>query len=74
MRKRLITLSLAGVILLAGAPAVAAQEPTDGGGQTSSSGQNDEGFPWGLLGLLGLAGLAGMNRRRDDRDRTIERR
>ena len=69
MRKRLISFSLAGVILLGGAPAVMAQEASGEG--TTSSEQNDDGFPWGLLGLLGLAGLAGLNRdkgRRDDRD------
>jgi MYXO-CTERM domain-containing protein len=28
---------------------------------------NDDDFPWGLLGLLGLAGLLGLKRRdRDD--------
>ena len=27
---------------------------------------DDDGFPWGLLGLLGLAGLLGMRRRDDD--------
>ena len=27
---------------------------------------DDDGFPWGLLGLLGLAGLLGMKRRDDD--------
>ena len=32
---------------------------------------NDDEFPWGLLGLLGLAGLLGMKRRdRDDVHRT----
>ena len=33
--------------------------------------ENDDDFPWGLLGLLGLAGLLGMKRRdRDDVRRT----
>ena len=70
MRKRLISFSLAGVILLGGAPAVLAQEAS-GEGTGSSEQNDDEGFPFGLLGLLGLAGLAGLNRdkgRRDDRD------
>ena len=32
---------------------------------------NDDEFPWGLLGLLGLAGLLGLKRRdRDDVHRT----
>ncbi len=36
---------------------------------TEANGNDDDGFPWGLLGLLGLAGLAGL-RRRDDHVRT----
>ena len=35
---------------------------------TTTAAENDDGFPWGLLGLLGLAGLAGL-RRRDDHAR-----
>jgi len=31
---------------------------------------DDDGFPWGLLGLLGLAGLLGLKRRDEDRTRT----
>jgi MYXO-CTERM domain-containing protein len=31
---------------------------------------NDDGFPWGLLGLLGLGGLAGL--RRQPETRTVE--
>lgn len=27
---------------------------------------DDDDFPWGILGLLGLAGLAGLKRRNDD--------
>lgn len=72
MRKKLVSLSLAGVILIGGAPAVLAQDAS-GEGTTSTDQNNDDGFPWGLLGLAGLAGLLGMNRdkgRRDDRDRT----
>ena len=33
--------------------------------------EDDDGFPWGLLGLLGLAGLI-PRKRRDDRD-TVDR-
>lgn len=70
MRKKLISFSLAGLILLGGAPAVLAQDASGEG--TTSTQQNDDGFPWGLLGLLGLAGLAGLGNRdkgrRDDRD------
>ena len=37
--------------------------------------QEDDDFPWGLLGLLGLAGLLGLKRRDDDRvNRTSDRR
>ena len=36
--------------------------------------QNDDGFPWGLLGLLGLAGLAGLRRQPQPEVRTVERR
>jgi MYXO-CTERM domain-containing protein len=72
VRKKIVSLSLAGVILLGGAPAVLAQEPS---GEAQQSGNQDDGFPWGLLGLLGLAGLAGLGRKdRDhDRDRTTVR-
>ena len=31
--------------------------------------QDENDFPWGLLGLLGLIGLAGMRRRHDVVDR-----
>ena len=33
--------------------------------------EDDDDFPWGLLGLLGLAGLMGLNR--DRRDDTVRR-
>jgi MYXO-CTERM domain-containing protein len=33
---------------------------------------DDDGFPWGLLGLLGLAGLI-PRKRRDERDTTVNR-
>jgi MYXO-CTERM domain-containing protein len=38
--------------------------------QTTDTTQNDDGFPWGLLGLLGLGGLAGLTRR--DAPRRVE--
>ena len=72
MRKKLISLSLAGVILIGGAPVVLAQDAS-GEGTTNSDQNDDDGFPIGLAGLLGLAVLAGLSRgdrgRRDDRDR-----
>ena len=43
-----------------------AQEGTvtaDATTQTAQPENDDDGFPWGLLGLLGLGGLAGLNRR-----------
>lgn len=33
--------------------------------------QDNNGFPWGLLGLIGLAGLAGL-RRREEPTRVVE--
>ena len=37
--------------------------------------EDDDDFPWGLLGLLGLTGLLGLKRRDDDRvNRTTDRR
>ena len=39
---------------------------------TTTEREDDDGFPWGLLGLLGLAGLLGAKRR--DRDRDVDTR
>jgi hypothetical protein len=36
------------------------------GGDAGTTQQEDDGFPWGLLGLAGLAGLLGLKRRDDD--------
>lgn len=48
-------------------PSIAfAQEATpvqDGTTQQQQPVEEDNDFPWGLLGLLGLAGLAGLRRR-----------
>ena len=56
-------LAVAGAVALAmlAPSSLAAQEATD----TTTQQQEDE-FPWGLLGLLGLAGLIGL--KRNDRD------
>ena len=35
---------------------------------------DDDDFPWGLLGLLGLAGLLGLKRRDDARDVHVDAR
>lgn len=38
---------------------------------TTAPAEEDDEFPWGLLGLLGLAGLLGLKRRdRDDYPRS----
>jgi MYXO-CTERM domain-containing protein len=36
--------------------------------------EEDDGFPWGLLGLLGLAGLLGLKKRDDGRDVHVDAR
>ena len=36
--------------------------------------EDDNDFPWGLLGLLGLAGLLGRKKRDDDRDIRVDAR
>ena len=53
------------------APAVA-QNTSDPAATTTYPVQQeeDDDFPWGLLGLLGLAGLMGLKRRDDDHRRT----
>jgi MYXO-CTERM domain-containing protein len=40
---------------------------------TGEEQEEDNDFPWGLLGLLGLAGLLGL-KRRDDRDVHVDAR
>lgn len=44
-----------------------------GNQQYAAREENDDDFPWGLLGLLGLAGLLGLNRK-DDRDIHVDAR
>lgn len=55
--------------LLTLTPAVAAAQlsanSVDPAGTTAHQ-DDDDDFPWGLLGLLGLAGLIGLKRRDDD--------
>ena len=68
----------AGALLLASTtPVLAAAAPADPGvpDPAMMAGpveEDDEDFPWGLLGLLGLAGLLGL-KRDDRRDDTIRR-
>jgi hypothetical protein len=63
MKTRTTALQISGAILL-GVTGVAAtaQTPEPGAGYVN---EDEDEFPWGLLGLLGLAGLLGM--KRDDR-------
>ena len=66
MRK--LTALAAAVALAAIAPAAALAQGTGTGTVDTSYGnpqEEDDGFPWGLLGLLGLAGL--LPRKRHDR-------
>lgn len=37
-------------------------------GEAAADGDEDDRFPWGLLGLVGLAGLLGRRRRDDSSD------
>ena len=62
--------SFAAFAALALATPVAAQNaaaPADPYATTAPVQEEDNDFPWGLLGLAGLAGLLGL-KRRDDRD------
>ena len=66
MRK--LTALAAAAALAAIAPAAALAQGTGTGTVDTSYGnpqEEDDGFPWGLLGLLGLAGL--LPRKRHDR-------
>jgi hypothetical protein len=45
-------------------------DPTAQPADTQPARQNNNGFPWGLLGLAGLAGLAGL--RRQEQPQRIE--
>jgi MYXO-CTERM domain-containing protein len=70
MRPTFITAATAAALL--GAPALAQTTATtaDPAMMSEPVEENNE-FPWGLLGLLGLAGLLG--RKRDDRADTTRR-
>ncbi len=73
MTRTLATTALALTLLLAPVTASAQDDTTattaTSAPETTTINQSD-GFPWGLLGLLGLFGLAGL-RRRDARVETI---
>lgn len=63
MRKA--TLAVLGAFAMTAPVAAPAAPPSDTTVAPSAQEDDDE-FPWGLLGLLGLAGLLGLSRR-DDR-------
>lgn len=66
MKMRSYALVLA--TLLATTPvAAAAQSTVNTTDPVYTEREDDDEFPWGLLGLLGLAGLLGLKRRDDDR-------
>lgn len=62
-------LSIGSAILLGmtGASAVVQSTTPEPGGGYATQDDNDE-FPWGLLGLLGLAGLVGLKRKDESED------
>ena len=72
MKKKLAVLCISGVLVLCAAAPAAAFAPlaTEAPTGEAGGGEDDGGFPWGILGLAGLAGLAGLRRRDDDGDRT----
>ena len=47
-------------------PEALAADPMLNATDVDDDGDDDRGFPWGLLGLLGLVGLLGTRRRDDD--------
>jgi len=66
MRKYSLTLAVAATLLLPVAASATAGTTVDGNmaATTYETEDDDNDFPWGLLGLIGLAGLLG--RKRDD--------
>jgi MYXO-CTERM domain-containing protein len=69
MRSTRVTTYLAGAALAVAIPSVTmaqdAANTTDPYATTAAPVEDDDDFPWGLLGLLGLAGLLGLKRRDD---------
>ena len=67
MKTKVLT-AVAAIALAGGAyPALAQDTGTaTGDGYASTTQEDDNDFPWGLLGLLGLAGLLGRKRDRAD--------
>lgn len=58
----------AALLTLAPAAALAQDEANNMAADTQyvATEEEDDDFPWGLLGLLGLAGLAGLKKRESD--------
>jgi MYXO-CTERM domain-containing protein len=81
VRKQIAAVGLAALMTVGAAAQASAQQQQPGTATQAPSSQqvnqgqardDDNDFPWGLLGLLGLGGLAGLKRReqavrRDDR-------
>ena len=66
-------LTAAALAVLSPAAALAQDTNADAGYTTAQTREDDDDFPWGLLGLLGLAGLLGL-KRRNDRDIHVDAR
>jgi MYXO-CTERM domain-containing protein len=64
---RIATIAAAAALALSPAVVLAQTATDDATVTTTAPVENDDEFPWGLLGLLGLAGLAGLKRRDDHR-------
>lgn len=64
---RITNLAAAAALALTPAVAFAQADAVDPATTTAVPAENEDEFPWGLLGLLGLAGLAGLKRRDDHR-------
>lgn len=76
MQLRTITTAVATVAFMAMTPTVASAQDNANTVDTSYGNpqveEDDDDFPWGLLGLLGLAGLLG--RKRQERDIHVDAR
>lgn len=72
--KQLFAMMLLTLVLAVSTPAVAqtggATGGTNYGTGTTETEDDDDGFPWGVLGLIGLAGLIPRNKDKDDHRRT----
>ncbi len=66
MKLRSERLAAVAALALIATPAVAQNTMAGDAGVYPATQEEDDEFPWGLLGLLGLAGLMGMKRKDDD--------